>query len=103
MSNCALSMDSHGYRFTMISVVMELHFFAMFFPGFFTGWLISLYGSFNVCIIGSLVFAMSSVVFSFGKELWNYFTGMILLGVAWNFSFSAATVMLTACYEVINT
>ena len=93
-------MDKNDYRFSIISIVMELHFFAMFSPGFFTGWLISLYGSFNVSMLGSIVFATSSVVFSFGENLWNYFAGMMLLGVAWNFSFSAATVMLTACYEV---
>ena len=119
MSNCALSMDGE-YSFTWISVVMEMHFFSMFFPGFFTGWLISLYGSFYISILGTFLFGLSSFLFALGDELWNYFTGMIFLGIAWNFSFSAATgnifvtiinffilynhwlllVMLTACYAV---
>ena len=100
MSNCALSMDEEDYGITWITVVLGLHFFAMFAPGFFTGWLIFKYGTFNVSILGTIVFALSAVVFSSGKHLWNYFPGMMLLGVAWNFSFSSATIMLTACYKV---
>ena len=99
MSNCALAMKD-DYSFTMTTVVMELHFFSMFAPGFFSGLLIGKYGPFNVAMIGALLFGMSAAGFALGTELWNYFTGMILLGIAWNFSFSAGTVMLTNCYEV---
>ena len=49
---------------------------------------------------GAIIFAVSATVFAVGEELWNYFLGMILLGIAWNFSFSAGTVMLTESYLV---
>ena len=99
MSNCALSMKD-DYSFRNTTLVLELHFLAMFLPGFLSGKLIHLFGTFIVAIIGAILFAFSAVIFAFGKELWNYYGGMILLGIAWNFSFSAGTVMLTSCYAV---
>lgn len=97
MSNCAISMDD-DYSFRTTSLVLELHFLAMFLPGFFTGKLIQDYGTFNVCVFGAVMFAMSSVIFALGNDLWNYLGGMMVLGFAWNLSFSAGTIMLTTCY-----
>jgi hypothetical protein len=99
MSNCAISMQD-DYSFHNTSLVLELHFLAMFLPGFMTGKLIQDYGTFKVSVGGAMVFAASSVVFDLGEELWNYYGGMILLGLAWNLSFSAGTVMLTSSYAV---
>lgn len=100
MSNCALSMDN-DYSFFTTSLVMQFHFFAMFAPGFYTGTLIAKHGPFKVSILGTIVFALSAFVFASGTEKWNYFSGMVLLGLAWNFSFSAATVMLTQSYLAV--
>jgi hypothetical protein len=55
-------------------------------------------GTFVVSVYGAILFAMSATVFAIGQEKWNYFGGMLLLGIAWNFSFSAGTVMLTESY-----
>jgi len=70
----------------------------MFAPGFFTGGLIAEKGPFYVAVIGTVIFTASSIVFLIDEKLWNFYVGMSLLGVAWNFSFSAGTVMLTSCY-----
>jgi MFS family permease len=99
MSNCALSMKD-DYSFGTTSLVMQFHFFCMFAPGFWTGSLINKHGPFKVAVFGSVVFGMSSLIFSLGVAKWNYFLGMILLGLGWNFSFSAGTVMLTQSYAV---
>eukprot|EP00597_Dinobryon_sp_UTEXLB2267_P006100 CAMPEP_0170058828 /NCGR_PEP_ID=MMETSP0019_2-20121128/1306_1 /TAXON_ID=98059 /ORGANISM="Dinobryon sp., Strain UTEXLB2267" /LENGTH=250 /DNA_ID=CAMNT_0010263869 /DNA_START=709 /DNA_END=1461 /DNA_ORIENTATION=- len=77
---------------------MELHFFAMFSPGFITGMMISRMGAFGVAMIGGIIFALSSVVLVIDTQEWNFILGMILVGIAWNFSFSAGTVMLTKSY-----
>lgn len=76
MSNCALAMDT-DYSFTMTSLVMQFHFFAMFAPGFWTGSLINKHGPFKVSILGAVVFASSAVVFAGGKSEWNYFGGIL--------------------------
>ena len=100
MSNVTLDMEDNGYGFHTCSLTMELHFFAMFSPGFISGKLIERYGTFIVALVGGFIFAGSSAVLGLGDDTWNYIFGMILLGIAWNFSFSAGTVMLTGCYKV---
>jgi MFS family permease len=99
MSNCALSM-SDEYSLGSASLVLEMHFLAMFAPGFFSGLLIKQHGPFRISMTGAFIFALSSFFFAFGTALWNYYGGMILLGIAWNLSYSSATIMLTGCYEV---
>lgn len=100
MSNCSLAMnDKYDYSFNDTARVMESHFFCMFAPGFFTGRLIEKFGTFLVAVLGAVVFALSSGVFLLGSDLWNFYMGMALLGIAWNFSFSSGTVMLTGSYR----
>lgn len=101
MSNCALAM-SDDYSLGIASLVLEVHFLAMFLPGFFTGALIKLYGPFLVAVYGAALFAFSAIVFAVGTSLWNYYGGMSLLGIAWNFSYSAATIMLMSSYSVLD-
>merc|ERR1712167_509903 len=78
---------------------MVIHFLAMFLPGFFSGYLIKKASALIVSSIGVVIFMASMIVFSLGKDVWNYFTGMTLLGFAWNLSYSGATVLLTGCYS----
>ena len=100
MSNVTLAMNDSGFSFSKGSLTLEVHFLAMFCPGFFTGRLIEKYGTFSVAFLGAVVFAMSSLVLAIGDEFWNYSAGMVLSGLGWNFAFSAGTVMLTSCYKV---
>jgi MFS family permease len=100
MSNVTLEMKNHDYSLRLCSLVMELHFFSMFAPGFYTGFLIKQHGTFLVALAGGIIFAASIVVLAVSTETWNYFVGMILLGAGWNFSFSSGTVMLTSSYRV---
>lgn len=99
MSNVTLIMEDEDFSFFYCSLVLELHFFAMFSPGFLTGKLIEKMGSFLVALLGGVLFAVSSFFLLYDDNLYNYLIGMLLVGVAWNFSFSAGTVMLTSCYE----
>jgi hypothetical protein len=100
MSNVSVDMKDNNYSVSTCSIVMEIHFFSMFAPGFFSGKMIEKYGTFIVSLVGGVIFAGSSVILVVGRELWNYILGMSLVGFAWNLSFSAGTVMLTTCYRV---
>lgn len=99
MSSCTLAMED-DYSFRTEALVLELHFLAMFLPGFVTGALIKKHGSFIVSVWGAAVFALSAIIFGIGEKKWNFYFGMLLLGIAWNLSFSAGTIMLTDTYEV---
>lgn len=99
MSNVSLDMVDEGYSFHKSAQVMEVHFFSMFAPGFLSGRLIEQYGTFMIAFVGGVIFAASSFVLAVDNEEWNFFLGMAAVGVAWNFSFSAGTVMLTKSYR----
>lgn len=99
MSSVTLAMIASGYSFQESSTVMVLHFLAMFGPGFFTGTLIGQCGALAVSIFGGFLFGCSTVVMWVSEGLLNYYFGMILCGVGWNFCFSAGTVMLMGSYR----
>jgi MFS family permease len=99
MSDVELAMSADDFSLYYCSLVMELHFFAMFSPGFISGYLIDSLGSLFVAIIGGIIFAASLLVMGLGQNLFNYTFGMILVGIGWNLSFSTGTVMLTSSYN----
>lgn len=96
MSQVTLSMKSQNFSLNTISLVMTMHFCGMVLP--IAGPLITKYGSFLVALAGVFIYLGSCFVFIIGTDLWNYIFGMILLGIGWNFSFSAGTVMVTSTY-----
>ena len=53
----------------------------------------------QVSVAGGVIFAGAMVIMLWGEVLWNFTAGMMLVGLAWNFLFSSATVLLTSCYE----
>jgi ABC-type Fe3+-siderophore transport system permease subunit len=77
----------------MLMLIDILYFVNLYFTLFFSG-------TFVVSVYGAILFAVAATVFAWGEDAWNYYLGMLLLGVAWNFSFSAGTVMLTESYLV---
>lgn len=100
MSVFTIAMDQEGFSFGDISTVMLCHLLAMFLPGFVTGSLISAWGTFAVSVVGAVVFAVAIGSLLHASSLWSYSVGMVCVGLAWNLSFSAGTVMLTSCYTV---
>ena len=99
MSSVTLAMTKSGFSFQQSALVMELHFLAMFGPGFITGAAIQRFGTLVVSIIGGVFFASACVAMTLGDNIYNYACGMILCGIGWNLSFSAGTVMLMSSYE----
>lgn len=100
MAVFTIAMDNAKFHFSDISNVMLVHLLAMFLPGFVTGSLISHYGTFIVSLGGAVCFALAVVALLNTSTLWSFYVGMTFVGLAWNLSFSAGTVMLTSCYSV---
>ena len=99
MSPLAIAMEEKGFDKELTLLTFELHFFAMFAPGFVTGHVIDKLGPLVVSGAGVVLFAAAAVTMVTGQALWNFMVGMIFCGVSWNFLFSSATVMLTDCYN----
>jgi len=99
MSPLTLAMDDRGYSFAMATTALELHFFSMYAPGFFTGRLMERIGPRHTAVIGGVFYAVATAVLLEGHLKWNFVVGMMCCGLGWNMCFSAATVMLEECYN----
>ncbi len=95
MTPTALAMVACGFSEDQASDVIRWHVIAMFAPGFFTGALISRFGSGTIVAVGLGLLALSSVVAIAGIELTNFYLALIVLGFGWNFGFIGGTAMLT--------
>tara|TARA_B100000676_G_scaffold4775_1_gene4416 strand:- start:2203 stop:3390 length:1188 start_codon:yes stop_codon:yes gene_type:complete len=100
MTATPIAMCNAQHQFADTALVIEWHIFGMFAPGFFTGHLISKFGEVKIIIIGlGLQFVCVSVAL-LGAEVVHFWLSMLLLGVGWNFAFTAATSLMTSAYTV---
>ena len=100
MTATPLAMIAHGHPFEDATTVIQWHIVGMFGPAFFTGHLIARFGVLNIMLTGALaMFACLAITLS-GNEFLNFWSGLVLLGVGWNFLFVGGTSLLTECYSV---
>ncbi|WP_259779682.1 MFS transporter [Aestuariispira ectoiniformans] len=93
------AMEICGFGFDESAFVIQWHAIAMFAPNFFTGSLIQRFGVLNVITTGIvLMFACIAVNLS-GIEYLQFLSGLVALGLAWNFMFVGGTTLLTECYR----
>ena len=99
MTATPLTMQICGQPIGAAATVIQWHVLGMFAPSFFTGNLIrrfgvlAIMGSGVVLLLGHIAFALS------GVEFLHFLSGLILLGVGWNFLFVGGTTLLTEAYR----
>ena len=81
------------------SIVIQLHVVGMFLPSLFTGDLIKKYGHTKIIYTGVIIFIFCIFVNFIHQSYFNYMLGLILLGVAWNFTFVTGTSLLVVSYD----
>lgn len=94
MAPTPLAMVGCGFTDVQAGDVIRWHVIAMFAPSFFTGSLISRFGSGKIISCGLLMLCLSSAIAIAGIELTNFYLSLVLLGLGWNFGFIGATNML---------
>lgn len=99
MTATPLAMQQDGFAFKDVAMVIQWHVLGMFVPSFFTGRLINKFGTRNIILWGCAILIISPLVNLMGTSYWHYFTGLLLLGVGWNFTFIGATHLLSFTYE----
>jgi MFS family permease len=99
MTATPLAMHAHAHSFGDTAFVIEWHIFGMFAPSFFTGHLIRRFGVLNVMLAGALLNILCVGVNLVGTEVGHFWTGLVLLGVGWNFLFVGGTTLLTETYR----
>lgn len=98
MTATPLAMVAHNHPFDDATVVIQWHIFGMYAPSFFTGHLIRYFGVLRVILAGAFVLLAALSMGIYDVELLNFWTGLALLGVGWNFLFVGGTTLLTECY-----
>ncbi len=88
-----------GFSSDLATLGIQWHVIAMFAPSFFTGVLISRFGTEKVVIAGLLILMACAVVAHMGVELWNFWGALVLLGIGWNFGFIGATAIVASSYR----
>ena len=93
-----IAMGVCGFTFSDSSYVIQAHVLGMYAPAFITGHLISRFGVNNILIAGSVLCGSSIVIHLSGIGFMNFLSGLVLVGVGWNFLFTGGTTLLTQTY-----
>jgi MFS family permease len=99
MAATPLAMKTCGFPFKDAAWVLEWHVIGMFAPGFFTGALIKRFGAVQIISVGVFLNVICIAIALSGVELAQFFIALFLLGVGWNFMFTASTVMALGAYH----
>lgn len=99
MTATPLAMTLCGHTFGASATVIQWHVLGMFIPSFFTGHLIRRFGVLTIIAVGGALLATHITIALTGEALLNYLSGLILLGVAWNFLFIGGTSLLIKAYR----
>jgi MFS family permease len=98
MTSTPIAMRQCNLEFHDTALVIEWHIFAMYAPGFFTGALIARFGELFIIQAGILLQFICVGVALSGTEVHQFWLAMVLLGLGWNFSFTAATSLVIHTY-----
>jgi MFS family permease len=99
MTSTPLAVVGCGYSQNNAADIVSAHVLAMFVPSFFTGHLINRFGVTKIISIGLILLTVAGLVNLSGMSLGNFFVGLILIGVGWNFGFIGATTMLATSHS----
>ena len=99
MTATPLAILGCGLPESNVTPVIQWHVVGMFAPSFFTGSLIKRYGAARIMQAGFILLLGHIVLVLSGVEFLNFLSGLILLGVGWNFAFIGGTALLTQAYQ----
>ena len=99
MAATPLAMQICGLPFSDAAWVLEWHVIGMFAPGFFTGHLIKRYGALPIMAIGLALNIACVMIALSGVEFKDFLVALFLLGLGWNFLFTAATTLALTTYR----
>jgi predicted MFS family arabinose efflux permease len=99
MSASPIAMQVCGHPFSDAALVLEWHVIGMFAPGFFTGHLIKRYGAVAILTVGVVLNLLCIAVALSGVDVMHFLISMFLVGVGWNFLFTAGTALSLQAYQ----
>lgn len=91
-------MEICGHSFNDTADVIAWHTVGMFAPGFVTGHLIRKFGEVRMIMAGLVLEGMCIGIALSGIAVFDFWLALLLLGVGWNFTFTASTTLLVTAY-----
>ena len=88
-----------GFSLNDTAWVVQSHVIAMFTPSLFTGWFIDRFGIRRLMWAGILLMTMCVFAALINRHLVHYWSGLVMLGIGWNFLFVSGTTLLTRTYQ----
>ncbi|HEX4409879.1 MAG TPA: MFS transporter [Xanthobacteraceae bacterium] len=99
MTSAPLAMVACHHSVSDAALGIQWHVMGMYAPSFVTGSLIARFGVRPMIACGFSLILVAAVISLSGDGLWNFWIGLALLGVGWNFAFIGATTLVTECHD----
>lgn len=99
MTATPMAMMHAGHTLSATTLGIQWHILAMYAPSFFTGRLMKRFGERNVCASGLILTALAALLSMTGTGILPFWSGLIVLGIGWNFGFLGATAMVAAQFR----
>lgn len=98
MTATPIAMTQTHHLFAETATVIQWHLIGMFAPGFITGHLIRRFSDLKILLTGLLLELICIGVALSGVSVFDFWLAMLLLGVGWNFAYTASTSIVTSAY-----
>ena len=100
MTGTPLSMhEVHGHSLTDTKWVIQSHIAAMFLPSFFTPLLVRYAGLRGMMLVGLASYCIAIAIGYSDNSAQGFWMQLVLLGIGWNFLFTAGTTMLPSTHR----
>ena len=100
MTAAPLSMHVHdGFSIEDTAGVIRNHVIAMYAPSLISAFLIERFGVRRMMALGVVVFSGTMAFAIGGREIFNYTSAMVLLGIGWSFLYIGGTTLLVTTYR----
>jgi MFS family permease len=99
MTSAPLAMIMCNHTVGEAALGIQWHVLGMFAPSFITGSLIVRFGVRPMMAVGLALIVASAAISLMGIAIWNFWVGLAVLGVGWNFAFISATTLVTECHD----
>ena len=99
MAATPIAMQICGLPFSDVALVLEWHVIGMFAPGFFTGHLIKRFGTLPIMTVGLALNVLCVAIALSGVDFKQFLVALFLLGLGWNFIFTASTTLALTAYR----
>jgi predicted MFS family arabinose efflux permease len=99
MTSAPLAMVMCNHSVSEAALGIQWHVLGMYAPSFITGSLIARFGVRRMIAIGLALIVVAASIELAGVAIWNFWVGLTILGIGWNFAFIGATTLVTECHD----